>query len=69
MKKNKTDKKAALRFVLSLVRRHVPDVTGGILLLMAVELIRLNIPRIVQWTVDPQGIYRHLYALQFAIRQ
>ena len=55
MEKNKTDKKAALRFILSHIRRHVPEVTGGILLLMAVDLIQLYIPRIVQRTVDLLG--------------
>jgi len=45
----------ALRFILSYIKRHVPGVAAGILILMGVDLIQIIIPRIIQRTVDVLG--------------
>jgi len=45
----------AFAFILSFVKRHVPAVAAGVLLLMAVDLIQIIIPRIVQRTIDALG--------------
>jgi len=45
----------ALRFLLSYIKRHIPGVAAGILLLMGVDLIQIIIPRIIQRTVDVLG--------------
>lgn len=55
MEKQKSEKKAAFRFILSYVRNHLLEVAGGVVLLMAVDLIQLYIPRIVRITVDLLG--------------
>ena len=63
MERGKKQKRAALGFILSYVKRHVISVTGGIVLLMAVDLIQLFIPRIVQKTVDLLGGHGFSYGL------
>jgi ATP-binding cassette subfamily B protein len=45
----------ALAFILSFVKRHIPAVAAGVLVLMGVDLVQLIIPRIVQRTIDMLG--------------
>jgi ATP-binding cassette subfamily B protein len=45
----------ALAFILSFIRRHIPAVATGVLVLMAVDLVQIVIPRIVQRTIDSLG--------------
>ena len=45
----------AISFILSFVKRHIPALAGGIAILMAVDLVQLLIPRIVQRTIDMLG--------------
>ncbi|MGQ9616357.1 MAG: ABC transporter ATP-binding protein [Spirochaetota bacterium] len=45
----------AFTFILSYVKRHIFGVTGGVLVLMGVDLIQLIIPRIIQRTIDRLG--------------
>jgi len=45
----------ALRFIFSYIKRHIPGVVSGILILMGVDLIQIVIPRIIQRTVDVLG--------------
>ena len=63
MERGKKQKRAALGFILSYVKRHVISVAGGVVLLMAVDLIQLFIPRIVQKTVDLLGGQDFSYGL------
>jgi ATP-binding cassette subfamily B multidrug efflux pump len=63
MERGKKQKRAALGFILSYVKRHVISVAGGVVLLMAVDLIQLFIPRIVQKTVDLLGGQGFSYGL------
>ncbi|UCB45082.1 MAG: ABC transporter ATP-binding protein [Spirochaetota bacterium] len=59
----KVEKKKALRFILSYVKRHLTEVISGIILLMAVDLIQLFIPRIVQHTIDLLGEANFSYTI------
>ena len=63
MKRNGKHKRAALGFILSYVKRHSLAVTGGVVLLMAVDLIQLYIPKIVQKTIDLLGEQSFSYGL------
>ncbi len=45
----------ALRFLFSYIKRHIPGVAAGIMILMGVDLIQIVIPRIIQRTVDVLG--------------
>lgn len=56
--KNETaqgNNRAALAFILSFVKRHIPAVAAGVFVLMGVDLVQLIIPRIVQRTFDVLG--------------
>lgn len=56
--KNETAKgnsREAFAFILSFVKRHIPAVAAGVLVLMGVDLVQLIIPRIVQRTIDVLG--------------
>lgn len=56
--KNETaqgNSREALAFILSFVKRHIPAVAAGVLVLMGVDLVQLIIPRIVQRTIDVIG--------------
>ena len=58
MMKRKTangNSRDAISFMLSFVKRHVPALVGGVAILMAVDLVQLVIPRIVQRTIDLLG--------------
>jgi len=63
MERGKKQNRAALGFIFSYVKRHVISVAGGVGLLMAVDLIQLFIPRIVQKTVDLLGGQGFSYGL------
>jgi ATP-binding cassette subfamily B protein len=47
--------KRAVQFLFSYIKRHAPAIIAGTLLLVAVDLCQLLIPRIVQHTVDVLG--------------
>ncbi len=45
----------AFAFIISYVKRHLWGVAAGVLVLMAVDLVQLVIPRIIQRTIDVLG--------------
>jgi ATP-binding cassette subfamily B multidrug efflux pump len=56
------DRRKAFGFILSYVKRHLPEAISGIVLLMGVDFIQIFIPRIVQHTVDYLGEANFSYA-------
>jgi len=49
-------KRDAFRFLISYIKRHIPSVLSGVLLLMFVDFVQLIIPKIVQRTIDILGM-------------
>ena len=55
MQKTTVSTKRAISFLFSYVKKHAGTLIAGMLLLVAVDLCQLLIPRIVQRTVDVLG--------------
>jgi ATP-binding cassette subfamily B multidrug efflux pump len=55
-KSNNTNRRGdAFAFLLSFVKRHIPAIVAGVLLLMGVDLVQIVIPRIIQRTINSLG--------------
>jgi ATP-binding cassette subfamily B multidrug efflux pump len=54
-KRSRKNGRDAFGFILSFVKRHIPAIAAGVLVLMSVDLIQIIIPRIIQRTIDALG--------------
>jgi ATP-binding cassette subfamily B protein len=52
---NEISNKAALRFLLSYLKKYAPSIYFGLFLLILVDSIQLAIPKVIQYTMDKIG--------------